>query len=322
MGGLAATLPFFSFNKTQNRDTFAGKKRLARTWTFLDCNQSEFLGWKSFTRSYIRDLEVATNGEVSIELINAKSAGVDQHPNAVVSQVQSGQFDLGHTYLGTLYKKIPACAHLAASQNTFLSKSESPAYNLREMLKLVHNQLSGFNIEMSLLGISNHGGLWSKRELTTLQDLDGLRFRGMMGLDSDIFSSMGAINNFSFFDSLGEYYRRPSLDAAFSYALHNEVAAGMHDASKVFYMSPWLAKPRPLALIANRDSINTLSEDAKKAIEEVTRRYHLKISALFSFKNRAAFAKLHRLKKVAPLSVELDTALRLAEHKYTGNFPP
>ena len=126
---------------------------------------------------------------------------------------------------------------------------------------------SQFGLKAFLAGTggSNVGG-WFRKEINSLQDLQGLRMR-MPGLGGEILSRIGAIPVNLPGGELLVALQSGALDAVEWIAPYNDLAFGFHKIAKYYY-APGIQEPgSALGLTVNLDAYNKLPNDLQNIIK-------------------------------------------------------
>ena len=176
----------------------------------------------------------------------------------VLDAVQNGTVECGHTASYYYVGKNPALAFGASVPFGLTAQQQNAWYYHGGGLELMHELYSDFNVINFPAGNSGaQMGGWFKKEITSLQDLKGLKMR-IPGLGGEIMSSLGV--NVQVLPG-GEIYlalERGALDAAEWVGPYDDLKLGLNKAASYYYYPGWWEPGPTLEVQVNKSQWDRL----------------------------------------------------------------
>lgn len=230
---------------------------LATTWA----EQVPFLGTAPTTLAQMVD--TMSHGRLKIKV---DSPNKHKAPFGVMDMVKAGQYDLAYTasyyYKGKDYKLV----FFTTVPFGMLISEQYAWYNYgggKELAAKVYGEHGLISYPMGTTGIQMGG--WFKKEIKSLNDLKGLKFR-IPGQGGEVMAKIG-VNAMS--TPPGELYtalERNTIDAVEWISPVFDFAMGFHKLANYYYTG-WQEPASEIQLLANKKKIDALPEDLKAILE-------------------------------------------------------
>ena len=230
---------------------------LATTWA----EQVPFLG--SAPATLAQTVDQMSNGRLKIKV---DSPNKHKAPFGVMDMVKTGQYDLAYTasyyYKGKDYKLV----FFTTVPFGMLVSEQYAWYNHgggKELAAKVYGEHGLTSYPMGTTGIQMGG--WFKKEIKSLEDLKGLKFR-IPGQGGEVMAKLG-VNAMS--TPPGELYtalERGTIDAVEWISPVFDFAMGFHKLANYYYTG-WQEPASEIQLLANKKKIDTLPADLKAILE-------------------------------------------------------
>jgi TRAP-type mannitol/chloroaromatic compound transport system substrate-binding protein len=232
-------------------------------WTMVTSWPRDLPGPGTAAQALAHRIGVLSDGRLEIRI----SAAGELVPAAgVFDAVSEGTVELYHSvsaYWGSKSKAIP----LFCSQPMGLSAMEQTGWIRHGGGQELYDEMyARFGLKPFIAGNSGPQWFgWFRKEIGSLDDLRGLRFR-TAGLNGEVFSRLGAAVQFMGGMDLFQALRSGVVDAGEYVAPWTDIALGLHQVAP-FYYWPGVGEPSSAAECAvNLDRYNALSLDLKKVI--------------------------------------------------------
>lgn len=134
-------------------------------------------------------------------------------------------------------------------------------------------------------------GGWFNREINTLDDLSGVRFR-IGGFGSRIIASLGVIPQSVPPTDLVEAFENDAIDAAEFAGPAEDMALGLHRVARYLYYPGWWEGGISLMALVNFDAWNALSESRQAMLRHAAVVANLRTVARYDAINPAALGQL------------------------------
>ncbi len=171
-------------------------------------------------------------------------------------------------------------------------------------LKLMREFYAAYNIVNFPLG--NTGaqmGGWYRKEINTVADLKGLKFR-IGGFGGKILEPLGVVPQNLPAGEIYQALEKGTIDAAEWIGPYDDLKLGLYKVAKHYYYPAFWEGGPQLSLYVNSKAYNALSPEYKAMIETAATYAHVEIAAKYDSRNPKALkelvaggAKLHRLPK-------------------------
>ena len=238
------------------------------------------------TAKYLNDM---TDGDVEITVY---PAGAQVGAFEVYDTVASGAFAMGHAAPYYFYNKNPVHAFFtavpfgmdAAQFDAWMNAGNGQAFS---------DELTAPD-DVLMYPAGNTGpqtGGWFKREISTVEDLQGLTIR-TPGFGGQVLSKVGAsvqnVPGGEVFISLDTGV----LDAADWVAPYDDEILGLYNAAQYYYMPSWAEPGASLAVYINRSIHDDLPTDIQEALKAASARANQQMLAEYYAKNNQALTKM------------------------------
>ena len=250
--------------------------------------------------------------------ISTHAAGELMPAFGVLDGVQQGTVECAHT----------APYYFFGKDETFALDCAIPfGLNGRQMnawmfdgngLKLTREFYAAYNIVNFPLG--NTGaqmGGWYRKEINTVADLKGLKFR-IGGFGGKILEPLGVVPQNLPAGEIYQALEKGTIDAAEWIGPYDDLKLGLYKVAKHYYYPAFWEGGPQLSLYVNGKAYNALSPEYKAMIEAAATYAHIEIAAKYDSRNPKALkelvaggAKLHRLPK--PI---MDQAFKVSQDVY------
>ena len=214
--------------------------------------------------NFIERIDVVSNGSIKIKFFEP---GALVPPLEVFDAVSTGAVDAGWSTAGYWAGKIPAVQFFTAvpfgpNASEFLAwYHEGGGKQLWEEIYARHN-LHPVQCEL----ISPEASGWFKNEITSLEDLKGLKMR-FFGLGAKVMDKVGANTQLLAGGDIYPALELGTIDAT-EFAMPSiDLDLGFYQIAKHYYLPGWHQPASALELMINLDKWNALSVSQKAQIE-------------------------------------------------------
>ncbi|MBF86976.1 MAG: C4-dicarboxylate ABC transporter [Pelagibacterales bacterium] len=214
--------------------------------------------------NFIKRIDTVSNGSIKIKFFEP---GALVPPLEVFDAVSTGAVDAGWSTAGYWAGKIPAVQFFTAvpfgpNASEFLAwYHEGGGKQLWEEIYARHN-LHPVQCEL----ISPEASGWFKNEITSLDDLKGLKMR-FFGLGAKVMDKVGANTQLLAGGDIYPALELGTIDAT-EFAMPSiDLDLGFYQIAKHYYFPGWHQPASALELMINLDKWNALSESQKAQIE-------------------------------------------------------
>jgi len=235
---------------------------------------------------FARRLEALSDGRIEVRFF---AAGELVPPFGVMDAVSQGTADLGH---GTPYYyagKVPA-AHFFTGVPFGLDANEFAAWcRFGGGQALWDETMAPFGIKPFYAGSSGSQALgWFNREIKTLDDLQGLKFR-IAGLGGEVMRRLGVVPVLTPPGEIAAALSSGVVDAVEWIGPWNDIAFGLQRYAKYYYM-PGVFEPGPgLEVIVNTKTYEGLPAGLQEAIRTAAEATANETLADFTYHNIVAY---------------------------------
>ena len=257
---------------------------LATTWA----EQVPFLGTAPTDLAQLVD--TMSNGRLKIRV---DSPNKHKAPFGVMDMVKAGQYDLAYTasyyYKGKDYKLV----FFTTVPFGMLISEQYAWYNYgggKELAAKVYGEHGLTSYPMGTTGMQMGG--WFKKEIKSLEDLKGLKFR-IPGQGGEVMAKLGvnAVNT-----PPGELYtslERNTIDAVEWISPVFDFAMGFHKLANYYYTG-WQEPASEIQLLANNKKINALPADLKAILETAIKTVGTKLMDQATHANAETWANIEK----------------------------
>jgi TRAP-type mannitol/chloroaromatic compound transport system substrate-binding protein len=213
---------------------------------------------------FARRVETMSAGRIEIRLYGA---GELVPPFEVLDAVQSGTADIAH---GTPYYfvgKAPALNYFTGVPFGLMAHELAAWFYFGDGLELWREVYDQFGVIPFYAGSSGtQAGGWFRREINTVEDLQGLKFR-IAGLGGDVMRRLGVVTVQTPPGEIAPSLLSGAIDGAEWIGPWNDRAFGLFKVAK-FYYTPAFHEPGPgLEIIINKAVWEGLPPDLQAIIE-------------------------------------------------------
>ncbi len=258
-------------------------------WRMVTTWPRNFPGQGVGAQKIADDITAASDGRLSIEVY---AAGELVPPLQSLDAVIDGNAEMSH---GTPYywQNKSLALNFFSGVPYGMTSSELTAWvrylGGQELWDEVYEQ---FGVRGFLAGDSGtQAGGWFRSELTSLADIQGLRFR-TPGLGGQVWQRLGAsVTNIA----AGEIFQAlqsGTLDAAEFVGPYNDLALGFHQVTKNYYLPSFIEPCAGAELVVDRVKFDALAPDLQMIVRLATQAAHDQMTADFAANNPRALRTL------------------------------
>ena len=260
-----------------------------RTLTMVTSVPDGFAVFDDAAQLAIDYITAMTDGQISF---NKMPAGSLVGAFEVFDAVSSGQADVYHSAEYYFLNQHPAFAFFTSVPFGMTAQEMANWYYRRDGQAL-HDELSSlFNIKPIMCGMTAmQPGGWFNKEITSAEDLQGLRFR-MPGQGGQVLGRLGAsVQNIPG----GEIYQALAsgqIDGAEWIGPYADERMGFQEVTKTYYAAGFHEPGSALCLGFNLEIWESLSDQHKAIVNVAAQAAHAQNTALSLAENGAALARL------------------------------
>ena len=269
------------------------------TWNMVTSWPTNFPALGTGANDFAERIETLSNGRMRIRV---HGAGELVPPLEVFDAVSAGTAEMGHSASYYWRGKVAASQFFTAvpfgmtttETNAWLYYGDGQA--LWDEVYARHN--------LKPFAVGNTGtqmGGWFKKEITSLEDMQGLKLR-LPGLAGEAMNGIGVTTVNMPGGEIFTSMQTGVLDAADWVGPYNDLAFGLHQVAKYYYTSVWNEPSAILEGTINLDAWNALPDDLKDVVTEAARASNLAMISEFAYRNAEALETL-----VSEHGVELRT---------------
>jgi TRAP-type mannitol/chloroaromatic compound transport system substrate-binding protein len=230
-----------------------------------------------------------TDGQLTIQ---KSPAGALVGAFEVFDAVSAGQADMYHSCEYYFLNQHPALAYFTAVPFGMTGVEMLAWYYHKGGMELHHNLASLFNLKPFLCGnTAMQPGGWFNREITSAEDLQGLRFR-MPGQGGQVLGVLGAsVQNIPG----GEIYQALAsgqIDGAEWIGPYADERLGFQEVTPIYYTAGFHEPGSALCLSMNLDVWESLTPAQQKIVEAACEATHANNLGMSWAENGAALARL------------------------------
>lgn len=238
---------------------------------------------------FARRLELLSGGRIEVRFF---AAGELVPPFEVLDAVSSGTAELAHSSPYYWAGKAQAL-HFFTGIPFGMTAPECAAWITygggQELWDEVYEP---FGVKAFYAGSSgNQAGGWFNKEINSLEDLQGLRFR-VAGLGGEVMRRLGASPVLTPPGEISAALASGAVDAVEWIGPWNDIAFGLHRMARYYYM-PGVLEPGPgLEVMINRGVWEELPEDLQEAVRSAAHATAYETYADFLYHNTESFQTL------------------------------
>jgi TRAP-type mannitol/chloroaromatic compound transport system substrate-binding protein len=224
--------------------------------------------------------------------ISSAAAGEIVPPLQVFDAVQNGTIECGHVLSSFFFGKNPAIAFDAGVPFGLNNRQQFAWWFNGGGLELMREVFKPFNIlPMPVGNVGVQMGGWYRKEIKTVADLKGLKFR-IGGFGGTILSKLGAVPQQI---PPGEIYtslEKGLIDGAEWIGPYDDEKLGLHKVAKFYYTPGWWEGSAQTTLLINQKAWDSLSQPHKDALECAANEQSLLMISKYDAKNPEALKRL------------------------------
>ncbi len=210
----------------------------------------------------------------------------------VLEAVQNGTVECGHSASYYYFGKNSALAFDCAVPFGLSSRQQTSWMLYGGGMEAMRKLFAKYNV-VNFLG-GNTGtqmGGWFKKEIQSVQDLKGLKFR-VSGFAGKVLSKLGVIPQQIPGGDIYPALEKGAIDAAEWVGPYDDEKLGFYKVAKHYYYPGWWEGSAQLSFYVSKKMYDTLPELYKNILEIATLEAHTDMQAKYDAKNPQALAKL------------------------------
>ena len=224
---------------------------------------------KFMTENYAPKLKAMTGGSLSLTVLPTKAVVPHRETiDAVANGILDGDLNAISYFAG----RDPAFAIIGDLIAGYDTPDQLQSYCMvgggKEMLQKIYDSLKVTAGKLKVIGCSPYSreALVSKKKITGVADLKGVKIRSPEGLAAEVFRLVGAAPSSIPFSEVYTSLEKGIVDAADASAYVNNTAHGMHKIAK-FPIYPGIHSMANLQFVMNKKLYNSFSKDQQSALE-------------------------------------------------------
>ncbi|MCU6433730.1 TRAP transporter substrate-binding protein [Undibacterium sp. Jales W-56] len=237
----------------------------------------------------------------------------------VLDAVQNGTVEIGHTAGYYYYGKDATFAFDTAVPFGLTSRQQTAWMLHGNGMKLMREFYADYNV-VNFLG-GNTGtqmGGWFRKEIKTLEDLKGLKFR-ISGFAGKVMAKLGTVPQQIPGGDIYPALEKGTIDAAEWVGPYDDEKLGFYKVAKVYHYPGWWEGGAQLSFYVGKKEWDKLPKLFQQAIEVASFEAHTDMQAKYDAKNPAALGRLLQNKivlKPFPQPV-MDACFKAAQEAFT-----
>ena len=245
-------------------------------------------------RDLARLLRERSDGAIQLEL---KEPGDGMAPFEILDKVSDGKVDAGFATAGYWAAKLPAASLFSGYPFGPTAKEYQDWFNRGHGRALYQEMYDPAKVKVHVIPCAVGGaeaGGWFVDEITSVDDLDGLRIR-IFGLGARVMMRLGAVPVLLPGSQIGEAFSEGKIDAAEAYTPAVDRANSLQDSAKILYQPGWIQPATVFEFLINKDRWDSLGPERQSLIERtcgemlqktVSASTNLQAAALTAFANQ------------------------------------
>jgi TRAP-type mannitol/chloroaromatic compound transport system substrate-binding protein len=250
---------------------------------------------------FAKKVSLMTGGKFEI----STHAGGELMPAfGVVDGVQQGTVEMAHTAPYYFFGKDPTFALGCAIPFGLNSRQMTAWMYEGNGLKLMREFYNGYNfINFPAGNTGTQMGGWFRKEIKTLADMKGLKFR-IGGFGGKVIERIGGVPQNIPGGEIYQALEKGTIDAAEWVGPYDDLKLGFNKVAPNYYYPGWWEGGPQLDIFINNKAYNGLSAEYKAIVESAAAFAHTEMQAKYDAKNPEALrqlvaggTKLHRFPK-------------------------
>lgn len=277
-------------------------------WKIVTTWPANFPVLQEGVEKFARDIELMSHGRLQIQVF----AGGELVPALqVFDAVSQGAVEMGHGAAYYWAGKIPAAQFFTSVPFGMTAKGMQAWLYQGGGLELWREIYAPFHVMPFPLGNSGvQMGGWYNKQITSLDDLKGLRMR-MPGLGGKVLKKAGGN---PVLISGGEIYtalERGTIDATEWLGPFHDLRLGLDRAANYYYFPGWHEPGSELELLINKTRWQALPQDLQQIVKVAAAANGEWMYSAFEFRNSQALLEIKRKKNVKLLELPQDVLAEL-----------
>ncbi|MEM8642711.1 MAG: ABC transporter substrate-binding protein [Cyanobacteria bacterium P01_G01_bin.54] len=214
-------------------------------------------------------------------------------PLELLEGVANNDFECAHTTANYNTNDYPALSFCGASFPFGLTAQQHNAWFYEGGgLELMHDIYAELGVIAFPVGdTATQMGGWFNREINTIEDLNGLRFR-ISGIGSEVLERFGVKITLVAGSEILNAFSNDKVDAVEWINPYEDEKLGLHRAAKYYYAPGWWGLSEPLTLMINLAQWNRLPTPYQTAMKLVAKDVSIQLAAQYNAVNGFVLAKL------------------------------
>jgi TRAP-type mannitol/chloroaromatic compound transport system substrate-binding protein len=217
-------------------------------------------------RDLARLLRERSDGAIQLDL---KEPGDGTAPFEILDKVSDGKVDAGFSTAGYWAAKLPAASLFSGYPFGPTAKEYRDWFNRGHGRALYQEMYDQAKVKVHVIPCAFGGaeaGGWFADEITSVDDLDGLRIR-IFGLGARVMMRLGAVPVLIPGSQIGEAFSEGKIDAAEAYTPAVDRANSLQDSAKILYQPGWIQPATVFEFLINKDRWDSLGPERQSLIE-------------------------------------------------------
>jgi TRAP-type mannitol/chloroaromatic compound transport system substrate-binding protein len=238
---------------------------------------------------FAKRVEAMTDGKFQIQVF---AAGEIVGGLQVADAVQNGTVECGHTASYYYFGKDPTFAFDTAVPFGMNARQQT-AWMIQggglELMREFFKDYNIYNIPCGNTGAQMGG--WFRKEIKTVQDLQGLKFR-MGGFAGAVMSKLGVVPQQIAGGEIYAALEKGTIDATEWVGPYDDEKLGFNKVAKYYYYPGWWEGCAQLSLYIGMAAFNALSKEYKAIVEAASWEAHAWMQGRYDGQNPAALRRL------------------------------
>ncbi|NYT37708.1 twin-arginine translocation signal domain-containing protein [Allopusillimonas soli] len=231
----------------------------------------------------------ATGGKFSIR---AFPAGEIVPALAVLDSVQNGTVEAGHTASYYYFGKDPALCFDSAVPFGLNTRQMNAWVNHGGGMDLLRAMYKKYNIVNFPCGYTGtQMGGWFRKEIKTVADLDGLKFR-CSAFAGEVLSRLGVVPQQIAGGDIYPSLEKGTIDAAEWIGPYDDEKQGFHRVAPYYYFPGWWEGTLQVSLYLNQDKFNALPKSYQNVLAQASAMATNQMIATYDAENPKALKRL------------------------------
>jgi TRAP-type mannitol/chloroaromatic compound transport system substrate-binding protein len=237
------------------------KLKLAETW------QANFPIFGEATKNMAKMADVMSNGRLKITI---DSANKHKAPFGIFDMVRSGQYDMGHSASYYWKGKVPETLYFTTMPFGMTTPEQYGWFYYGDGMKLMEKLHDKYGM-LSFPGgnTSNQMGGWFKKEINSIEDLQGLKMR-IPGFAGEVLAKLGAKPTNIPPGELYTALERNTIDALEWVGPSLDLRMGFHKIAPYYYTG-WHEPATELQFLINKKTWQKLPADLQEILRVAMR---------------------------------------------------